>query len=149
MIGSLGHLTVWAVFWVPRVLAKNCFTENRAIQLLLNIVQSFHQFDPLISRLWSKFYDQYSSDDILSKGYLMIVSVPCDMRKESIKDTFLRWENLQKKNLLNFCKSYDNEETFELLLRYHHFINPTVWYLVFGLNFMASILVMITYHNGT
>ena len=79
----------------------------------------------------------------------MIVSVPCDMRKESIKDTFLRWENLQKKNLLNFCKSYDNEETFELLLRYHHFINPTVWYLVFGLNFMASILVMITYHNGT
>ena len=32
--------------------------------------QFFDQSDRLICCLWSKFYDQYSSDDILSQGHL-------------------------------------------------------------------------------
>ena len=42
----------------------------------------------------------------------MIVSVLCDMRKDSIKDTFLEMNKFPKKEPLNFCKPYDNEGTF-------------------------------------
>ena len=52
------------------------------------------------------------------------------------------------KEPISFFKSYDNEGTFQLLLRSNHLINPTVLYLGFGLNFLTSILVMITYHKG-
>ena len=34
---------------------------------------------PFESYFWSKFFDQYSSDDILSEGHLMLLSVSCDM----------------------------------------------------------------------
>ena len=53
-----------------------------------------------------------------------------------------------KKEDINFCKIYDNEGTTQLLLRFDHFINRTVWYLVFGVNFVTSILVIISYHKG-
>ena len=38
-------------------------------------IQSFDQSDRLISRLRSKFFDQYSGDDNLLQGHLMVVSV--------------------------------------------------------------------------
>ena len=76
------------------------------------------------------------------------MSIPCDMCKESIKDSFFEMNKFLKKEFINFCESYDNEGTFQLLLWSNHFINPTVWYLLFGLNFMTSILVMITYHKS-
>ena len=41
-----------------------------------------HQSDRLTSCLRSKFYDKYSSDDILSQGHLMVLSVPCDIQKD-------------------------------------------------------------------
>ena len=65
-----------------------------------------------MSSFWSKFYDQYSGDDNWSQGHLMIVSVLCDMRKDSIKDTFFEMNKFPKKEPLNFCKPYDNEGTF-------------------------------------
>ena len=37
------------------------------------------QSDRLTSCLLSKFYDQYSSDDIFSQGYLIVLSVPCNI----------------------------------------------------------------------
>ena len=56
----------------------------------------------------------------------MIVSVLCDMRKECIKDTFFDMNKFLKKESINFCKSYDNEGTFQLLLRSDYAVNPTV-----------------------
>ena len=70
-----------------------------------------------MSRLQCKFYDQYSSDHILSQGHPMIVSVPCDMPKESIKDTFFEINKFPKKKPTNFCKFYDSEGTFQFLLQ--------------------------------
>ena len=78
----------------------------------------------------------------------MVVSVLCDMRKDSFKDNFFEMNKLPKKEPINFCKFYDNEGTTQLLLRSDHFINPTVWYFVFDLNFMTSIPMMITYHKS-
>ena len=124
---------------------------NRKWSLSVSLAfQSFHQSERLIYHLQSKFYDQCSSNDILSQGHLMVVSISCDMRKESFKDTFFEMNkpmNEPKNEPINFCKLYD-EGTFQLLLRSDHFINLTVWYLVFSLNFLASILVMISYHYG-
>ena len=51
-------------------------------------VQSFHHCDCLMSRFQSEFYGEYSSDDILSQEHLTVVSVPCDVHKEYVKDTF-------------------------------------------------------------
>ena len=48
-----------------------CYDNEETTQ-----VRSFHQSDHLIPRLWCKFYDQYSRDNILSQGHLMVVSVP-------------------------------------------------------------------------
>ena len=42
----------------------------------------FPQSECLISRLWCKFYDQYSSYDILSQGHQVVVSNPCDIDKD-------------------------------------------------------------------
>ena len=48
----------------------------------------------------------------------MIVSVLCDMGKDSIKDTFFEMNKFPKEEPVNFCKPYDNEGTFQLLLQY-------------------------------
>ena len=56
----------------------------------------------------------------------MIVSVPRDMRKDSFKDTSFEINKFPKKEPTNFCKFYDNEGATQLLLRFDHFINPTV-----------------------
>ena len=56
----------------------------------------------------------------------MLVSVPCDMRKDSIKDTFFEKNEFPKKEPTGFCKTYDNEGTTQMLLRSDRFINPTV-----------------------
>ena len=53
-----------------------------------------------------------------------------------------------KKEPINFCKLYNNEGTTDLLLPSNHFINPIIWHFVFGLNFIASILLMISFHKG-
>ena len=53
-----------------------------------------------------------------------------------------------KKEPIHFCKLYGNEGTTQLPLRYDHFINPTVWHLVSGLNLITSILLMISFHKG-
>ena len=44
--------------------------------------------------------------------------------------------------------SFTENRPTQLLLRSDHFINPTVWYLVFSLNLMTSILVIISYYKG-
>ena len=80
----------------------------------------------MISRLWSNFFDQYSGDDDLLQGHLMVVSVLCDMRKDSFKDTFFEMNNFRNEEPINCCKFYDNEKTTQLLLRSDHFINPTI-----------------------
>ena len=77
----------------------------------------------------------------------MIVSLSCDIRKESIKDTFFEMNKFPKKEPINFCKFFDSEGTFQLLLRSDDLGNLTIWYLVLGLNFMTSILVIISYHK--
>ena len=78
----------------------------------------------------------------------MVVSALCDMRKDSLKDTFFEMNKLLKKEPIKFCRFYENEETSQLLSRSDHFINPIVWYLVFGLNCVTSIPVIITYHKS-
>ena len=88
------------------------------------IISSIRPFD---TRLRSKFYDQYSVDDILSQEYLMVMGVPCDMRKNPFKDTFFEMNTFPKKKSISFYKFYDNEgATTQLLLRSNHFINMTV-----------------------
>ena len=42
----------------------------------------------------------------------MIASVPCDMRKDSIKDTFFEMNKFPKDEPVNFCKPYDNAGIF-------------------------------------
>ena len=59
------------------------------------------------------------------------MSVPCDMRKDSFKDTFFEMSTYPKKQPINFCKVYDNEGTTQLLLQSNYFISSIVWYLVF------------------
>ena len=44
--------------------------------------KGIHQSNRLTSCLRSKFYDMYSSDDILSQGNLMALSAPRDMEKD-------------------------------------------------------------------
>ena len=63
------------------------------------------------------------------------MNVQFDMRKDSLKNSFFEMNKLPKKEPINFCKFYDNDGIFQFLLRSDHFINPNVWYLVFGLNF--------------
>ena len=53
-----------------------------------------------------------------------------------------------KKELINFWKFYDNEGTIQLLLWSDHFINPTIIYLIFGVNFITSVLVIISFSQG-
>ena len=78
----------------------------------------------------------------------MLLSVSCDMYKDFFKETFFEMNKFPKKEPINFCKFYDNEEATRLLLRSDHFINPTVRYLFFGQNFITSILVMMSFHKG-
>ena len=66
---------------------------------------------------------------------------------QTLRNLF-RDKQILKEEPINICKLYDNEGTTLLSLRSDHFINPTVWHLVFGLNFMTSILVMISFHKG-
>ena len=110
------------------------------------IISLVRPFD--ISYFWSKFYDQYSSDDILSEGHLMLLSVSCDMCKDFFKETFFEMNKFPKKEPINFCKFYDNEGATQLPLRSDHFINSTVCYFLFDLNFITSILVMMSFHKG-
>ena len=62
-------------------------------------VRSFDQSDRLIFRLRSKYFDQYSGDDNLSQGHLIVVSVLYDMRKDFFQDTFFQITNFERKNL--------------------------------------------------
>ena len=112
LIGSQGHLTIWAVFWVPRVVAKNSFRDrtykfllSRMIMNLPFAVRSFDQSDRLIFRLRSKYFDQYSGDDNLSQGHLIVVSVLYDMHKDFFQDTFFQITNFERKNLQIFASS--------------------------------------------
>ena len=56
-----------------------------------------------MSRFQSEFYGEYSSDDILSQEHLTVVSVPCDVHKEYVKDTyFFKMNKFSKKEPVNF-----------------------------------------------
>ena len=77
----------------------------------------------------------------------MVVSIPCDIRKDSFKDSFFEMNKFPMKKPITLCKFYDNKGTTQLLLRFDHFINMTVGYLVFGVNFLTSILVIISYYK--
>ena len=39
----------------------------------------------------------------------MVVSIPCNMGKDSFKDTFFEMSKFPKKEPINLCKFYDNE----------------------------------------
>ena len=55
----------------------------------------------------------------------MVLSVPFDLRKDSFKDTFSEMNKFPKKEPINFCKCYDNEETTQVRSFHQsdHFIN--------------------------
>ena len=59
MIAFQGHLTLWRVLLVRYALVKNFITE--------------------INFQMNKINEQYSSDDIFSQGYLIELSVPCNI----------------------------------------------------------------------
>ena len=65
-----------------------------------------------MSRLQSKFFNQYSGDDNLSQGHLMVMSVLFDMRKKSFKDTFFEMNKFPKKEPINFVKFLIMREPF-------------------------------------
>ena len=96
----------------------------------------FHQ---LLS--WTSEVDQFARPSDSLSSFLNTTDT-------FFKDTFFEMSKFRKKEPINFCKSNVNEGISQLLLRSNHFINPTVWYLVFGLNFTTSIPVMITYHKS-
>ena len=48
---------------------------------------------------------QYSRDDMFSQGHLMVVIFPCDMRKDSFKDTLFEMNKFPKKKLISFGSS--------------------------------------------
>ena len=58
----------------------------------------------------------------------MVLSVPCNIRKDSFKDSFFEMNEFPMKEPINNDNegTYDNEGTTQLLLRSDHFINPTV-----------------------
>ena len=76
------------------------------------------------TRLWCKFYDQCSSDNILSQGHLVVVSVRCDIRQRL--GHFFRNEQIFQEGTIDFCKFCDSEGATRLLLRSDHFISSTV-----------------------
>ena len=86
--------------------------------------------------------------------HLMLLSVRVIFAKTSWRNRFPKWTNFQRRNLLSFVSSVIMRELLllllftQLLLQSDHFINPSVWYLFFGLNFITSILVMISFHKG-
>ena len=145
----------------------NSFEINECPNRPLNKIKNdFHKisllFHTVLESVAKAFYQLFSwssvgpskcpIDKMISlQGYLTVwtvFSVPRVVATNSFMDTFFEMKKFPKKELINFCKSYDNEETFQLLLQPDHLINSTVWYLVFGLNFLTSILVMITYYKG-
>ena len=67
------------------------------------------------------------------------------MCKVSFKEIFFWNDQISKDGAYKFFKFYDNEGDTQLLLQSDHFINSTVWYLIFGQNFITSILVLSFY----
>ena len=65
--------------------------------------------------------------------------------KSPSRKFFFEMTKFPKTEPINFCKFYDNEGDTQLLLQSDHFINSTVWYLIFGQNFITSILVLSFY----
>ena len=61
------------------------------------VVRSFHQSDSLTSCFWTKFYDQYSSDDILSPGHPILLNVLSDTCKNFFKETFFKLNKFPKR----------------------------------------------------
>ena len=57
----------------------NCMIMRKAFSCCCDLIIS--QSDSLTSCLRSKFYDQCSSDDILSQGHVMVLSFPYDIEK--------------------------------------------------------------------
>ena len=80
----------------------NKFPKKEAIKFceLYGNEKGTHQSNRLKSCLRSKFYDKYSTDDILSQGHLMVLSVLCDIEKDY--DTSFEINNFSKKNLKTF-----------------------------------------------
>ena len=174
MISLQGHLILWRVLWVPFVLAKNSITKfylqidkfwNEALKeryCLLSKI-SLHS----LTASWSED-SSLSSTVQLGFSWFLEMSGPQNDRfartydnlNSSLSETWHHPEKVQtlehffqdkqilKEEPINFCKLYDNEGTTQLPLRSNYFISPTVWHLVFGLNFMKNILVMMPFHNG-
>ena len=70
-----------------------------------------------------------------------------DSFRDSFKEPTFEMKKFRKKKPMKFLKLYDSEGITQMLLRSQHFINPSVWYLVLGLNFITCILVMMCYHE--
>ena len=49
--------------------------------------------------------------------------------------------------LINFRKYYDSDGATQLLLRANHFVIPTVWFLLLGLNLITTIAGLICHHK--
>ena len=72
-------------------------------------VQPFHQSDGLTPFLRSQFYDQYSSDDILLQGHLVVLRVPYDIEKD--QSTSFEINKFPKNNLSTFVSHMAMRET--------------------------------------
>ena len=95
----------------------------------------------MISCLRSNFYDQYSSDVILSQGHLIVVSVSCNIDKDL--DTSFEMSKFSKKEPTHLCKFCDIEGATQLFLRSDHFVSSTISYLLLGLNLMPTTLCIL------
>ena len=109
--------------------------DNEVIcQLLLwsnHLINPTFDISSSVRILWPVFCICMSGDDNLSQEHL-VVSVPCDICKDSFKDTFFKMNKFPKKEPINFSKFYDNEGTTQLLLWSNHFISLTLCYLISG-----------------
>ena len=174
MIGSQGYLTVWKIPWVPYVLYKNSISEFSSKWINFEIRHQKNVHCPLTKISLHSLAASWSETCNLSPTFQLDLSWTLEMSDRQIdrfartSDSlssslnaiwhhpeeiqtlrhFFRDKQILKEEPINFCKIYDNEGTTQLPLRSDHFINPTVWHLVFGLNFMTSILAMISFHKS-
>ena len=99
----------------------NFFGKNELVAIGKELCKGFLQGNYFQNEKKFVIYDA-----ILSQGHLMVVRVPCDMRKDSFIDTPFEMNKFPKKEPINFCKFYYSEGATQLLLRVEHLTNLKV-----------------------
>ena len=149
-IGSQDHLTVWGVPSVPCVLSKNSFTENFSKWINFRIRHCKKFYCPLIkvSLHYQTVIDQSLTILYQLFSWNSVGSSKCPIDKMiGSQDHLTVWAVFWLLRVLA-KNSFTEYGATQLLLQSDHCINPTIWYLVLGLNFKTSILVIISYHKG-